>query len=44
VTLDLDLEVHDSGGNLVTGSWSWDNSYEIAEWTAETLSEATASG
>ena len=32
--LDLDLEVHDSGGNLVTGSWSWDNSYEIAEWTA----------
>lgn len=32
--LDLDLEVYDSGGNLVTGSWSWDNSYEIAEWTA----------
>jgi hypothetical protein len=34
LTLDLDLEVYDSGGNLVTGSWSWDNSYEIAEWTA----------
>jgi hypothetical protein len=34
LTLDLDLEVYDSGGTLVTGSWSWDNSYEIAEWTA----------
>jgi hypothetical protein len=34
LTLDLDLEIYDSGGNLVTGSWSWDNSYEIAEWTA----------
>jgi hypothetical protein len=33
LTLDLDLEVYDSGGNLAAGSWSWDNSYEIAEWT-----------
>ena len=41
--LDLDLEVYDSGGNLVTGSWSWDNSYEIAEWTA-VLARPTPSG
>ena len=34
LTLDLDLEVYDSGGSLIAGSWSWDNSYEVAEWTA----------
>ncbi|HKG56053.1 MAG TPA: S8 family serine peptidase [Candidatus Limnocylindrales bacterium] len=31
---DIDLEIYDSRGNLVAGSWSWDNSYEIAEWNA----------
>jgi hypothetical protein len=32
--LDIDLEIYDSRGGLVAGSWSYDNSYEIAEWTA----------
>lgn len=32
--VDVDLEIYDSRGSLVAGSWSWDNSYEIAEWTA----------
>ncbi|HKA63020.1 MAG TPA: S8 family serine peptidase [Methylomirabilota bacterium] len=34
LTLDLDLMVYDSGGNLVGYSGSWDNSYEIAEFRA----------
>ena len=32
--VDVDLEIYNSRGTLVAGSWSWDNSYEIAEWTA----------
>jgi hypothetical protein len=32
LTLDLDLKVFDSNGNLVGYSGSWDNSYEIAEF------------
>jgi hypothetical protein len=32
LTLDLDLKVFDSSGNLVGYSGSWDNSYEIAEF------------
>ncbi len=32
--LDLDLKVYDSGGSLVGYSGSWDNSYEIAEFSA----------
>jgi hypothetical protein len=34
LTLDLDLKVYDSGGRLVGYSGSYDNSYEIAEFTA----------
>jgi hypothetical protein len=34
VGVDVDLEIYDSRGSLVAGSWSFDNSYEIAEWTA----------
>ena len=34
LTVDLDLMVYDSGGNLVGYSGSWDNSYEIAEFRA----------
>jgi hypothetical protein len=32
LTVDLDLRVFDSKGNLVASSLSWDNSYEIAEF------------
>ena len=32
--LDLDLKIYDSGGSLVGYSGSWDNSYEIAEFSA----------
>jgi len=34
LTLDLDLKVYDSAGNLVGYSGSYDNSYEIAEFRA----------
>ena len=34
LTLDLDLMVYDSAGNLVGYSGSFDNSYEIAEFPA----------
>jgi hypothetical protein len=34
LSLDLDLKVYDSGGNLVGYSGSYDNSYEIAEFRA----------
>lgn len=34
LTVDLDLLVRDSGGNLVGNSSSWDNSYEVAEFSA----------
>src|SRR6185295_9228923 len=34
LTLDLDLKIYDSAGNLVGYSGSWDNSYEIAEFRA----------
>lgn len=34
LTLDLDLKIYDSGGNLVGYSGSYDNSYEIAEFRA----------
>lgn len=34
LTVDLDLIVRDSRGNQVASSASWDNSYEIAEFTA----------
>lgn len=34
LTLDLDLKVYDSAGNLVGYSGSYDNSYEIAEFPA----------
>ena len=34
LTLDLDLKVYDSAGNLVGYSGSWDNSYEVAEFDA----------
>jgi len=30
---DLDFEVVDSSGNSVTGSYSWDNTYEIVQFT-----------
>ncbi len=33
LTLDFDLKIFDSNGNLVGYSGSWDNSYEIAEFT-----------
>lgn len=33
LTLDLDLKIYDSAGRLVGYSGSWDNSYEIAEFT-----------
>jgi hypothetical protein len=33
LTVDLDLKVFDSAGNQVGYSGSWDNSYEIAEFT-----------
>jgi hypothetical protein len=33
LTVDLDLMIFDSRGNLVGYSGSWDNSYEIAEFT-----------
>ena len=35
LTLDLDLKIYDSAGNLVGYSGSWDNSYEIAEFGAK---------
>ena len=34
LTLDLDLKIYDSAGNLVGYSGSYDNSYEIAEFRA----------
>ncbi|MEO6629629.1 MAG: S8 family serine peptidase [Aquihabitans sp.] len=34
LTVDLDLQVFDSRGNLVAHSSSWDNSYEVAEFEA----------
>ncbi|MFI5893758.1 S8 family serine peptidase [Actinoplanes sp. NPDC051513] len=34
LTVDLDLHVRDSAGNVVAVSASWDNSYEIAEFAA----------
>ncbi len=34
LTLDLDLKIYDSAGNLVGYSGSWDNSYEVAEFSA----------
>ena len=34
LTLDLDLLVFDANNNLVGSSESWDNSYEIAEFSA----------
>jgi hypothetical protein len=34
LTLDLDLNIYDSNGALVGYSGSWDNSYEIAEFSA----------
>jgi hypothetical protein len=34
LTVDLDLNIYDSAGNFVGYSGSWDNSYEIAEFTA----------
>lgn len=33
LTVDLDLKIYDSSGNQVGYSGSWDNSYEIAEFT-----------
>ena len=33
--LDLDLKIYDSSGSLVGYSGSWDNSYEIAEFSAQ---------
>ena len=33
--LDLDLKIYDSNGSLVGYSGSWDNSYEIAEFSAQ---------
>ena len=33
--LDLDLRVYDSAGNQVAYSLSWDNSYEIVDFTAQ---------
>lgn len=33
LTVDLDLKIFDSSGNQVAYSGSWDNSYEIAEFT-----------
>ena len=33
LTVDLDLKVFDARGNQVGYSGSWDNSYEIAEFT-----------
>jgi len=33
---DLDLRIYDPSGNYVTGSASWDNNYEIVEFTAST--------
>ncbi len=35
LTLDLDLKVFDSDGNLVAYSGSWDNSYEVAEFQGQ---------
>jgi hypothetical protein len=35
LTIDLDLMIYDSEGNLVGYSGSWDNSYEIAEFVGE---------
>jgi len=32
LTVDFDLRIYDSNGNLVSYSLSWDNSYEIAEF------------
>ena len=34
LSVDLDLHVRDSAGNVVASSASWDNSYEIAEFAA----------
>jgi hypothetical protein len=34
LTVDLDLHIRDSAGNTVASSASWDNSYEIAEFAA----------
>jgi subtilisin family serine protease len=34
LAVDIDLEIYDSQNRRVAGSWSWDNSYEIAEWIA----------
>ncbi|MFI5129976.1 MAG: S8 family serine peptidase [Chitinophagales bacterium] len=34
LTLDFDLQIFDSSGNIVGYSGSWDNSYEIAEFAA----------
>jgi len=34
LTVDLDLLVRNTAGNLVGNSSSWENSYEIAEFTA----------
>jgi hypothetical protein len=34
LTVDLDLLVYDSRGNLVAHSSSWDNSYEVVEFAA----------
>ncbi len=33
---DLDLVIYDPNGNYVTSSTSWDNNYEIVEFTAQT--------
>ncbi|MFC1540210.1 S8 family serine peptidase [Gemmatimonadota bacterium] len=41
LTVDLDLLVYDSNGNLVARSESWDNSYEIAEFNGTPGSEYT---
>ena len=35
LTLDFDLMVFDESNNLVDYSGSWDNSYEIAEFSAQ---------
>jgi hypothetical protein len=35
LTTDYDLLVYDSGGTYVAGSSSWDNSYEVVEFTAQ---------
>jgi hypothetical protein len=35
LTLDYDLNIYDAGGTLVGYSGSWDNSYEIAEFSAQ---------